>query len=169
MHPKADTFIARGVERAALAALPRPATCAAATRCHNLLVNTARFRRNVSISIAGLVAFLGAVPVATSGFGTGSTPWWAYPLLLILLVPIAIGLWGWRSGTDADAAGVRIRAVFGSRRIAWSEIAQFQPDRRRVNAVLVSGELVDLPAVTRADLPRLIAASGNELMEPAAQ
>ena len=92
-------------------------------------MNTAHFRRNVSISIAGLVAFLGAVPLATSGFGSASTPWWAYPLLLILLVPIAIGVWGWRTGTDANAAGLRIRKVFGSRRIPWTEINTFRARR----------------------------------------
>lgn len=129
-------------------------------------MNTAHFRRNVSIPIAGLVAFLGAVPLATSGFGTASTPWWAYLLLLILLVPIAIGVWGWRTGTDANPAGLRIKKVFGSRRIPWAEINTFTPAGRTVTAMLASGESVELPAVGRDDLPRLIAASGTELVEP---
>ncbi len=129
-------------------------------------MTAAHFRRNVSISIAGLVALLGALPLATAGFGTDSAPWWAYPLLLILLVPIGVGAWGWRTGTDADANGVRLRRVFGSRRIPWSEISQLRPAGRTINAVLTSGESVQLPAVGRSDLPRLIAASGAELIAP---
>jgi hypothetical protein len=136
-------------------------------------VKPVRFRRSAAISIAGLVAILGAVPLATSGFGMDSTPWWAYPLLLVLLVPVFVAIWGWRAGTDADAAGLRIRGAFRSRRIAWTDIAGFETAGRGVVASLAGGEQVALPAVGRADLPRLIAASGTELVghddgEPAA-
>ena len=123
-----------------------------------------RFRRSAAISIAGLVAILGAVPLATSGFGMDSTPWWAYPLLLVLLVPVFVAIWGWRAGTDADAAGLRIRSALRSRRIAWADVAGFEPAGRGVVATLAGGDQVGLPAVGRADLARLIAASGTELV-----
>jgi hypothetical protein len=127
-------------------------------------VKPARFRHNVSISIAGLVAFLGAVPIASSGFGReGGTPAWAYPLLLILLIPILVMAWGWRAGTDADRDGLRLRALFGSRRLPWSQVNALVPQGRKVIAVLADGGSIVLPAVVQADLPRLVAASGNEL------
>jgi Bacterial PH domain len=135
------------------------------------MVKPARFRHNVSISIAGLVAFLGAVPIASSGFGReGGTPAWAYPLLLILLIPILVMVWGWRAGTDADRDGLRLRALFGSRRVPWSQVNALVPQGRKVVAVLADGGSIVLPAVAKADLPRLVAASGNELpsSEPAA-
>lgn len=124
----------------------------------------ARFRHNVSISLAGLVAFLGAIPVATSGFGNGTPPVWAWPLLLLLLVPIAVALWGWRAGTDADADGLRLRALAGSRAIEWSEIDALVPRGRRVIARLTDGRTFTLPAVAPADLPRLVAASGHSVV-----
>jgi hypothetical protein len=118
----------------------------------------------VSISIAALVAFLGAVPLATSFVGReGGTPAYAYLMLLILLVPIGVGVWGWRAGTDADAAGLRLRALVGSRRVPWSEITALVPRGRRVIATLAGGHAIRLPAVTRGDLPRLVAASGRPL------
>ena len=63
--------------------------------------------------------------------------------------------------------------MFWSRRIPWTDVAGFEPAGRGVIASLASGEQVELPAVGRADLPRLIAASGTELVgrdddEPAA-
>ena len=68
-----------------------------------------KFRYNAAITIAAVVAFFGAVPLATSR---------AY-LLPILLVPILVAIWGWRAGTDVSTAGLRIRALFGSRLIPW--------------------------------------------------
>jgi len=126
-------------------------------------VDRARFRYNVSICLAGIVAFLGAVPVATSGFGLGHPPAYAWPLLAILLIPVAVATWGWRAGTDADATGLRMRALVGSRRVAWDEVAALVPQGRHVTVRLTDGRAFRLPAVTRADLPRLVAASGAQV------
>jgi hypothetical protein len=129
-------------------------------------VRRVRIRYNVSIAIAGLVGFLGAVPLATAGFVDRSHghPWYAYPLLAILLVPIAVAGWGWRAGTDADAEGLRVRPYgLGSRRIAWSEIVGIVPQNRRIYAILTDDRAVPLPAVTRNDLARLVAAAGEQI------
>ncbi len=120
-------------------------------------MKSVRFRHNVSVALAGLVAFLGAIPVATAG--------WAYTP--ILLVPLAAAAWGWRAGTDADAEGVTVRALFGRRRFPWSEISGFAPVGRRVVATLADGRAVTLPAVSPADVPKLVAASGEELADAA--
>jgi hypothetical protein len=126
----------------------------------------ARFRHNVSTSIAGLVAFLGAIPLATAGFdsSTEGTPWWAYPLLLILVFPLAAMVWGWRAGTDADAEGVVARPFgVGGKSISWGEIVGIVPQNRRVYAILGDDRAVPLPAVSRDDLSRLVAAGGQKL------
>jgi hypothetical protein len=126
---------------------------ARALRWKNGLVNRVKFRHNIAISIAGLIATFGAVPVA-------ATAWYLAP---ILLAPIAVMAWGWRAGTDADQDGVSVRALFGKRRFTWAQLAGFVPADRRVVAQLADGGSMVLPAVTPADLPRLIAASGREL------
>jgi Bacterial PH domain len=115
-------------------------------------VTRVRFRHNAAISVAGLVAFFGAIPLAAAR-------WYLAP---ILLVPLAIGCWGWRAGTDADPSGVSIRALFGQRRLRWDQITGFVQADRRVHATLANGGTVPLPAVTPADLPRLVAAGGRE-------
>jgi hypothetical protein len=129
-------------------------------------VKLVRFRYNAAIAIAGFVAFLGAIPLATAGFAdrTAATPWYAYPLLLIFLLPIGVTVWGWRAGTDADAEGLRIRRYgLGSEPIAWSEIVGIVPQNRRVYAILSDDRAVPLPGVNRDNIPRLIAASGQQL------
>ena len=114
----------------------------------------ATFRYPAAIAIAALVAAIAAVPLAAS------QPY----LAPILLVPLAVAGWAWRAGTDADAAGVRVRALLGQRRVPWSRISGLVPaGRRRVAATLTDGSHLVLPAVTPADLPRLVAASGGEL------
>ena len=119
-------------------------------------MSTVKFRYNIGIAIAGLVAFFGAVPVAT-------VRWYLAP---ILLVPLAVLVWGWRAGTDADRDGVTVRALLGGHRLPWSRITRLVPDGRRVVAVLDGGTFVRLPAVDPADLPRLVAASGQEVTRP---
>jgi hypothetical protein len=116
-------------------------------------VSTVKFRHSSAIAIAGLVAFFGAVPVATYR-------WYLTP---ILLVPLAVLAWGWRAGTDVDERGVSVRALLGTRRLPWSRITALVPAGQRVIAVLDGGASVRLPAVRPADLPKLVAASGAEM------
>lgn len=112
-----------------------------------------RFRYNAALTIAGVIATLGGVPLL------GASPYFAF----VLLIPISVALWGWRAGTDADERGVVVRALFGNRSIAWSQVDALVPDGRRVQARLANGRIVTLPAVTAADLPRLVEASGSRL------
>ena len=117
---------------------------------------TVRFRHHAGIALAGLVATLGALPIATAR-------WYLTP---ILLVPLAVAVWGWRAGTDADESGVTVRALLGRRRLPWDRISAFVPAGRRVVAVLDGGARVALNAVTPGDLPKLVAASGAAPQAP---
>jgi hypothetical protein len=116
--------------------------------------DTISFRHNQAILVAAIVAFIGALPLATAR-------WW---LLWVLLVPLAVAVWAWRSGTDADPTELRLRALFGRRRIPWARVAELAADPRgRVAVRLDDGEQLVLPAVRAGDLPRLIAVTGQEL------
>lgn len=111
-----------------------------------------RFRPHGAIAIAGLVALLGAIPLASAG--------WYY--LPVLLVPLAIVVWALRAGTEAGPDGLRVRALLGQRRIGWSEISELGADPRgRALARLTDGQVVPLTAVRDRDLPRL-AELGNQ-------
>lgn len=119
---------------------------------------TVHFRRNQAILVAAIVAFIGALPLA-------SARWW---LSWVLLLPLAVAIWAWRSGTDADPRELRLRALLGQRRIPWQQVAELTADRRgRALVRLDDGELLVLPAVRAGDLPRLVAATGQELTEDA--
>ena len=114
----------------------------------------ARFRRNTAIVMAGILALF-------AGVSLGS---WAPALLPVLVIPALIALWGWRSGTDASAAGLTVRAALGSRSVPWSDVAHLEPAQGgRVNARLMSGVVIELPAVSVGDIPALIAASGSSI------
>ncbi|MET8837979.1 PH domain-containing protein [Micromonospora sp. NPDC004540] len=120
--------------------------------------DTVRFRYNQAILVAAIVAFIGALPLATAR-------WW---LVWVLLIPLAAGLWAWRAGTDADARELRLRALVGQRRVPWARVAELASDARgRAVARLDDGETLVLPAVRATDLPRLVSATGQELPESA--
>jgi Bacterial PH domain len=98
--------------------------------------------------VAAVIALIGAVPLLAYG-------WYFLP---ILLVPLAVAIWAWRAGTDVDSRGLRVRAALLSRRVNWAEVAELGADPRgRVAARLTTGAVLRLPAVSRADLPRLVA------------
>jgi hypothetical protein len=110
-----------------------------------------RFRRSSAISVAAVIMIIAGASLAT----------WAPYLLPILLVPLAVAVWAWRSGTDVDKTGLTVRAAVGSRHVPWSTVSDLvtSPDGK-VSAHLTSGRAIDLPAVTRADVPKLVAAAG---------
>jgi hypothetical protein len=109
-------------------------------------VQPEKFRYNAAIVIACVVAFFGAVPLAVSRLY----------LLPILVIPVALGFWAWRAGTDATADGLRVRALFGSRFIPWGDVEALVPaGPRQVYAALGGARRVRLPAVGAADLARL--------------
>jgi hypothetical protein len=111
------------------------------------------FRYHSAIAVAGVIMLIGAVPVATA----------AWYLLPILLIPLAVTCWAWLAGTDAGPDGLVVRALLGRRRIPWRAVAELGADARgRAYARLVDGAAVPLPAVSRTDLPRLVAASGAQ-------
>jgi hypothetical protein len=119
-----------------------------------------KFRHSAAITIACVIAFFGAMPLASS----------RVYLLPIALVPVAIGVWAWRAGTDVNAAGLRTRALFGSRLVPWSHVAGIvAADRRRAYAVLTTGRRLRLPAVGAADLAKIKGPDDEPATAPAAQ
>jgi len=131
-------------------------------------MNRVRFRPHQSILIAAFIAFIGILPIAfgpnlpsdTISTDDGSPVRWAF--VPLLLIPIAVFVWVFRSGTDADATGMRVRGLFGTKRIPWSEVRELATDPRGRTVVLLrDGYAVTLSAVGRDDVSRLVEASGH--------
>jgi hypothetical protein len=112
-----------------------------------------KFRQNLAVPLAAAVALAGTSALALQR-------WWLLPLLL---VPGGVLWWGLRSGVDANGERVRVRALAGSRAYRWDDVSGFRIDGRRVLLATTSGTEVALPAVTPADVPRLVTASGGAL------
>jgi hypothetical protein len=123
--------------------------------------NRERFRHSSAITVAGLIAAIAGISVAT----------WQPYLLVVLVIPLGVSLWSWRAGTDVDPDGLTVRAAIGQRRVPWSTVAGIQADRKRVVVILTSGGRVVLTAVTPADLPRVVTAAGGDPIDraPAAE
>ncbi len=117
---------------------------------------TTRFRRHGALPVAALIVFIGTLPLASQHWALAS----------LLLLPLLFGVWALRSGTDADADGLRIRALLGQRRIPWSTIMELATDRHgRAAALLTDGRVVPLAAVPADGLPQLVRASGHAVGE----
>jgi hypothetical protein len=113
-----------------------------------------RFRYSAAGTVAGIIALIAALPLAT-------TRWYLAP---IALMPLTVAVWAWRAGTDVDGNGLRVRALLGSRFVAWSQVRGLTPGpRRRVYAVLTGGTALRLSAVSETDLRRVIEAGGQPL------
>ncbi len=116
-----------------------------------------RVRKSGALLVAALIALVGAVPLA-------SIRWELTP---VLLVPLAAALWAWRAGTDVFADRLKVRALVGSTEIAWSRVAEMAPDTRgRVSALLDNGNVIRLTGVTRANLPAVLTAGGQQISAP---
>jgi hypothetical protein len=116
-----------------------------------------RVRKSGALLVAALIALVGTVPLA-------SVRWALTP---VLLIPLAAVLWAWRAGTDVFPDRLKVRALFGSTEIPWSRVAELAPDARgRVAALLDNGNVIRLTGVTRANLPAVLAAGGQEIDSP---
>ncbi len=107
---------------------------------------TLKFRRNAAATVAAIIALIGAIPLAAQGL----------PYALVLLVPLVLIIWAWRSGTDVRRDGLVVRALLGSRYVPWSEVTALVPHGTGVHAQLASGNRLVLPLVRAADLPRVV-------------
>ena len=116
-----------------------------------------RVRKSGALLVAALIALVGTVPLA-------SLRW---ELIPVLLIPLAAVFWAWRAGTDVFPDRLTVRALFGSIDIPWSRVAEMAPDARgRVAALLDNGNVIRLTGVTRANLPAVLAAGGQEISTP---
>jgi hypothetical protein len=116
-----------------------------------------RVRKSGALLVAALIAFVGTVPVA-------GVRWELTPLLLI---PLAVGVWAWRAGTDVFTDHLRVRALAGSTDVPWERIAEMAPDERgRVAALLDNGNMIRLTGVTTTNLPAVLAAADQDVSTP---
>jgi hypothetical protein len=115
-----------------------------------------RFRHNTAIAVAAVLVLIAGVSLTT----------WAVWLLPLLLIPLAVAVWGWRAGTDVDAGGVTVRAAIGRRRVPWSQISEITTERGgRVAARLASGRMLRLTAVPASALPQLAQTAAGEVRD----
>lgn len=127
-----------------------------------------RIRRSGATWTAAVVVLVFAFPFAGSVFAEldGATRLVLAPIAAVaMLVPALIAVWSLRSGVDITTEGLTVRALFGSREYAWSVIDGFDLRGRTVYALLSDDRRLPLPAVRAVDIPRLIVASGGELVE----
>jgi hypothetical protein len=116
-----------------------------------------RVRKSGALLVAALIAFVGTLPLA-------GARWELTPLLLI---PLVVGCWAWRAGTDVYPDRLRVRALVGSTEVPWSRIAELAPDERgRVSALLDTGSVIRLTGVTRTNLPSVLRAADQQVSSP---
>ena len=82
--------------------------------------------------------------------------------LVLLLIPALAALFIARTATFVDTAGIRTRAMFGQRRLPWSEIRGLSVWERSVYAVVADGAL-RLPCVRIVDLAVISRVSGGHI------
>ena len=91
-------------------------------------------------------------------FAGVAVSWFALFLVLPVIAAVYIG----RTATFIDPDGIRVRALFGSRRLGWTDIRGLSVSGRSVYAV-ISGGGVRLPCVRVTDLAELARHSGGHV------
>jgi hypothetical protein len=116
-----------------------------------------RYRQSASLSVAAAIATAGSLTLPAANV-------WLLP---VVLIPLTVSVWAARAGTDAGPTGLRVRALLGSRRIPWSQVAELAPgERNRVFALLTDGTVIRLTGVPAHALPDLLEA-GQQTLTPA--
>ena len=124
-----------------------------------------RVRRSAAITGAAFVAWLAVTPLSLALI-VERPLWGAFSTatgFLILLVPVAVSMWAWRSGVDVTSEGIAVRGLFTSRTIAWKHIDGFATGNEGVAAILDDQSQVRLDPLKPENLPQVLAIGGQEL------
>jgi hypothetical protein len=125
-------------------------------------VRSRTFRLPKSAYLSVLFLIFCVVPLAFAGNGgEGAQPVYG-PRMLLLLIPIVAIVFIARTATIVTTDGIRVRAAFGSRRLAWDELRGLSLEERSVYGVLPDGA-VRLPCVRIGDLAAIAKISGGRL------
>lgn len=121
-----------------------------------------RFRLPGLAYLAVLFLLLCVAPLAFTGTGDQGQVATVGPQTSLLIIPLLAAVFIARAGTTVDADGLRIRALFGTRRLGWGQLRGLSVTGHNVYAVALDGS-VRLPCVRIADLAALSKASGGRL------
>lgn len=124
---------------------------------------TLLFRLPRSAYLAVLFLVFCVIPVAFAGDigdqgGPGGITW----RVALLLIPVLAAVFIARTATLVGPAGVRVRALFGSRTFRWEQIRGLSVTGRSVYLVLTDGS-VRLPCVRTTDLAAISKVSDGHL------
>ncbi len=119
------------------------------------------FRLPRSAYLIVLVLLFGTVPLAFAGSDSSAE---FGPRAVLMVIPVLAAVFVARSATIVDATGIRVRALFGSRQLSWTQIRGLSVQRRSVYAVCADGA-VRLPNVRTASLAWVARASAGHLPE----
>jgi hypothetical protein len=86
------------------------------------------------------------------------------PRALLLIIPIAAAFYIARTSTTVNEAGIKVRALLGTRQMRWAELRGLSVNERSVYAVCSDGS-VRLPCVRIGDLAAVSQASAGRLPE----
>jgi hypothetical protein len=124
-----------------------------------------RIRRSAAITGAAFVAWLTVAPLSLALI-VERPLWGAFSAVLgaaLILAPVAVSMWAWRSGVDVTAEGIAIRGMFSTRTIAWKHIDGFATGHEGVAAILDDQSQVRLDPLKPENLPQVLEIGGQEL------
>lgn len=124
-----------------------------------------RVRRPAAITGAAFVAWLTVTPLSVALI-VERPVWGAFSAavgLVLLLAPVAVSMWAWRSGIDVTSEGIAVRGLFSSRTITWNHIDGFAHGNEGVAAILDDQSQVRLDPLKPEHLPQVLAIGGQEL------
>ena len=78
-----------------------------------------RFRHPAAISVAALIIAFSARPARRTARGSGGS---------CCSCPLAVMVWAWRAGTDADAAGCGYARCWATAVVPWPQVAELAAD-----------------------------------------
>ena len=124
-----------------------------------------RVRRSAAITGAAFVAWLMVAPLSLALI-VERPVWGALSVVLgfvLLLAPVTVSMWAWRSGVDVTSEGIAVRGLFSSRTIAWEHIDGFATGDEGVAAILDDQSQVRLDPLRPENLPKVLEIGGQEL------
>lgn len=117
-----------------------------------------RLRRSGAIAVTAVVTFVIGSPLGMGLIIEQPVNPVLAPLagIAIMVAPVVVSLWSWRSGVDVTEDGITIKGLLSSDTITWNRIMGFTTADRTVYALLDDNSRRALTPMREEHLPRVL-------------
>ncbi|WP_343076192.1 PH domain-containing protein [Natronoglycomyces albus] len=125
-----------------------------------------RLRRSGAVAVTAMLALVIASPLGMSLIIEQPINAVLAPIagVAVLLTPVGVWVWAWRSGVDVTAEGIAVKGVFSRREIPWQRVMGFTTVDGKLFLLLDDSSRVNVAPMREEHLPQVLGVGRQDVV-----